>query len=354
MFNLEEIHKIEIELTTRCQAACPMCSRNFHGLMPNINIKNIDWTLSQFKQIITIEVLKNVKIISLCGAYGDPLICKDLIAICSYIKEHSNAEIRINTNGSLHNTRWWTTLAKVLPTHMVIFGIDGFKENHEKHRIGTDFDKIIANATAFISAGGNAAAQFINFEYNKDDFTELKTFLLDIGLDTVFKVNSDRFRNSKFPVVDKNKNILYQLTPSGEQVVSFTDNDIPAIISNKNNIEINCRSIEKKELYIDAHKHLYPCCDTAAIRYEIERYNEPNFNLLLPTLKNQIKQIHQEYNSLDYIDLTKVSIKQVLADPNYIKTWQEYWDLKKSFVCIAVCGKLHGNRSIDRDSQFVF
>lgn len=354
MFNLEEIHKIEIELTTRCQAACPMCSRNFHGLAINQNVKNISWTIQQFKDIVTLEILQNVKIISFCGAYGDPLICKDLIAICSYIKEHSNAEIRINTNGSLHNTRWWTTLAKVLPTHMVIFGIDGFKENHEKHRIGTDFDKIIANATAFISAGGNAVAQFINFEYNKDDFIELKTFLLDIGFGTVFKVNSDRFRNSKFPVVDKNKNILYQLTPAGEQVVSFNDSDIPAIITNSNDTKINCRSIEEKALYIDAHKHLYPCCDTAAIRYEIERIAEPNFNSILPELKKQIKQIHQHYNNLSYIDLTVTSIKSVFEDPKYLQTWQIYWNLKKSFVCIAVCGKLHGNLNIDRDSQFIF
>lgn len=354
MFNLEEIHKIEIELTTRCQAACPMCSRNFHGLMPNGNFKNIDWTVSQFKQIITLEVLKYVKVISLCGAYGDPLICKDLIDICSYIKEHSNAEIRINTNGSLHNTRWWTKLAKVLPAHMVIFGIDGFKENHEKHRIGTDFDKIIKNATAFIAAGGTAVAQFINFEHNKNDYDELRTFLLNIGFQSIYKVNSNRFKQDSYVVFDKNQKELYRLLPSNEEVVAITDADIPTIIENNENITVKCRSISQKEIYIDARKHLYPCCETADIRYEIERYDEPNFNLLLPKLKNQITQIHQEYSSLDYIDLTKVSIKQVLEDPNYLKTWQKYWDLKQSVTCNVTCGQLNNKRIINRDSQFVF
>jgi len=354
VFKFDQLHKIEIELTTRCQASCPMCSRNFHGLLPNNNIKNIDWTFEDFIKIISTEVLEHVKIISFCGAYGDPLLCKDIIKICQYIKDNSNAEVRINTNGSFHNKSWWKQLAQSLPTHMVVFGIDGFKKNHELHRIGTDFDKIIKNAKSFIQAGGTAAGQFINFDYNKDDYDKLKIFLLESGFETVFKLNSNRFRNNSFPVIDKNNQEIYKLTPTNNNVVSFSDQDIQSIINKKNNMNINCRSMHQKEIYIDARKHLYPCCDTATIKYEIERINEPNFNTILPLLKNQIRQIHKDYNNTAYIDLTKVSIKEVLNDQSYLDVWKKYWDLKKSLVCVAVCGNINNEKNIDKNSQFVF
>jgi MoaA/NifB/PqqE/SkfB family radical SAM enzyme len=356
LFNLEELNEIEIELTTRCQAACPMCSRNFHGLLPNKNVKNISWTVSDFKNIINLEILNHVKIISFCGAYGDPLICKDILEICKYIKENSNAEIRINTNGSFYNNSWWQKLADVLPkNHMVIFGIDGFKKNHEKYRIGTDFNKIIENAKSFIANGGNAIAQFISFDYNKNDYEDLKKYLLEIGFTFVFKIYSDRFRNKNFAVLDKNYNKIFELTPDkNSSSVSFDDSDIDHIFNFFDNIKIKCRSIYEKKLYIDARKHLYPCCDTAAVRYEIERLNEPNFNSILPVLKKQIADIHNEYNNLPYIDLTTVSIKQVLCDEKYIEVWKKYWNLKQSFVCNVVCGAMANKKFIDRDSQFIF
>jgi MoaA/NifB/PqqE/SkfB family radical SAM enzyme len=354
MFNLEELHKIEIELTTQCQAACPMCSRNFHGLAKNPNVNKTSWTFDQFKSIITVDILRTVKVINFCGAYGDPLICKDILEICEYIKTHSNALVKIDTNGSVHNVNWWKKLAKVLPKHEVIFGIDGFNENHKKHRIGTDFDKIIENAKAFITENGTAGARFISFDHNKDDFNNLKKFLLDIGFSFVFKINSDRFRSQSFSVVDKNQKELYKLRPAPSDVMSFNDSELPSILDKAASNTVKCRSINNKEIYIDAYKHLYPCCEIAAIRYEKERLNEDNFNSILPELKKQVNQIHKDYNDMLCVDLTKISIKEVLSDKNYIKTWQGYWDLNKSFVCNIICGTIDNKKIIDKDSQLTF
>jgi MoaA/NifB/PqqE/SkfB family radical SAM enzyme len=354
MFNFDELYKIEIELTTKCQAHCPMCSRNFHGLLANNNIKKTEWTVDDFKKIIDREVLDKIKVLSLCGSYGDPLICKDILDIILYVKENSNVEIRINTNGSLHTPKWWKKLAEILPKHVVVFGIDGFKDTHEKYRIGTDFNKIIKNAQAFIDAGGNAAGQFINFKHNEHEYEDLKNYLTNIGFNSVFKINPDRFRDNLFTVLDRDGSRLYDLESTNEQVVAFKDDDIPDIVKNQDRVVINCRSIKQKEIYIDAYKHLYPCCETAAIRYEIKRLNEENFNTILPTLKTQIKQIHNEYCKLDYIDLKNVSIKTIMYDVNYLNTWKKYWKLKQSLLCSVVCGSLNNQRLLDRDSQFVF
>lgn len=354
MFNFNDLYKIEIELTTTCQASCPMCSRNFHGLIPNNNVKNVGWNFEEFKKIIDLEVLSTVKLINFCGAYGDPLLCRDIKKICRYLKENSNVELIISTNGSLYKKDWWVDFVDDLPSnHKVIFGIDGFKENHEKHRIGTNYDKIISNAKEFIKAGGNAHAQFISFGHNKEDYIQLKEYLLGIGFDAVFKKYSYRFRHNSFSVLDKSYNEIYKLIPDNEnQVINYKDNELPDILEKATQSKIDCRSVRLKEIYIDAYKHLYPCCETAGIRYEIARIDEPNWNSFLPKFKTQIAGIHKEYNNIGYIDLRKTSIKEVLNDFRYKEIWEKYWILKKSFVCNLVCGKIQNKKFYDRDSQF--
>jgi MoaA/NifB/PqqE/SkfB family radical SAM enzyme len=52
MFALADLKSLHVEITNRCQAACPMCSRNYHGGLDNVLIKNADWSLDDFKNIV--------------------------------------------------------------------------------------------------------------------------------------------------------------------------------------------------------------------------------------------------------------------------------------------------------------
>ena len=42
MFSFSDLENIHLEITNRCQASCPMCSRNYHGGLENPLIKNKD------------------------------------------------------------------------------------------------------------------------------------------------------------------------------------------------------------------------------------------------------------------------------------------------------------------------
>ena len=75
-----------MELSTRCQAACPMCGRNNHGGLPNPNLLLDDMSLDLFKKIVNKDVLQQVGHYCFCGNYGDPMINNDLPDICEYIK----------------------------------------------------------------------------------------------------------------------------------------------------------------------------------------------------------------------------------------------------------------------------
>ena len=158
MFAFEQLHTVQVEITNRCQASCPMCLRNIHGGIDNPNLILTDWTLEMFQNIFTDEVLAQISCVNFCGDFGDPIINANLIDMCQYVRDNkSDMTIILHTNGSAHNAQWWTSLAISLPkNHKVIFALDGLRDTHSLYRIGTNYDMIIRNAKAFIDTGGNA------------------------------------------------------------------------------------------------------------------------------------------------------------------------------------------------------
>jgi len=95
MYKFEDITRIEVELSSNCQAACPMCARNIHGGKENPNLPITDISFESFKQMVPVEFVKQLKTISMCGNFGDPLLNKELIEITEYISSN-NPDIRID------------------------------------------------------------------------------------------------------------------------------------------------------------------------------------------------------------------------------------------------------------------
>jgi MoaA/NifB/PqqE/SkfB family radical SAM enzyme len=60
MFAYEKIKTVQLEITNRCQAACPMCARNIHGGIDNDRVIESDLSLENFKKIFTLEFLNQL------------------------------------------------------------------------------------------------------------------------------------------------------------------------------------------------------------------------------------------------------------------------------------------------------
>jgi sulfatase maturation enzyme AslB (radical SAM superfamily) len=130
-----------------------------------------DLSIDRFKEIL--KSLPNLETVQFCGNYGDPVIAKNILESLELAKQYAK-KIQIHTNGSLRSQDWWSNLASLLSNidHDVWFGIDGTKGIHEIYRQGTDYDKIIDNATAFINNGGYATWQFIPYAHNEHQVRE--------------------------------------------------------------------------------------------------------------------------------------------------------------------------------------
>jgi len=342
MFKFDQLEIVQVEITNRCQASCPMCPRNIHGGIENPLLPLNDWSLDDFITIFSMDVLEQINQLSFCGDFGDPILNNNLIKMCEYVKEHApNIEVLIHTNGSARSASWWKLLAQSLPpNHRVIFALDGLEGTHHIYRIGTSFKKIIDNACAFIQAGGIAEWVFIKFKHNEHQVREAEKVSAKIGFKRFTVKNSKRF-SRPFPVVDADGKLLYNIEQTTDSVVKFVSkNDVAGHQEWPRADEIHCQSQNDKELYIDAHYLLSPCCMIGAFMYTsydsklLKQYNLYEEDSIV----EEGAKVQEQVLSFPKFNVLTTGLKNIVDTDQWQTMWQKKWDERSSSTCIIMCG----------------
>jgi MoaA/NifB/PqqE/SkfB family radical SAM enzyme len=328
---LEQIRALHIELTTRCNARCPMCMRNYRGSNFNSGYPLTELTLSDIKKIFTPNFLKNIQSIQFCGNLGDFGLCRDAIQIVEYFLQHCEAEICIETNGSIRTPDWWAQL--VSPKVIIYFALDGLADTHTLYRQNTDWQKVIDNASAFIKAGGRAIWKFIPFEHNKHQIEECEKLSKEMGFEE-FSI-WDQGRNQG-PVYTSNGNFSHWLgipDPNGPPPIDslledhlnwFDPETVIAKTDISDNLKIDCHHKNTSQIYIAADGSVYPCC---WLGYFPKSMHQPG-NI-------QIKNLVSENNALEH------SLEHAIE---WFDRVYESWKIRtvqdgKLFTCLQACGR---------------
>lgn len=342
-YNLKSLH---IELTNKCQASCPMCARNHNGGRIRDSIKLTEITLEDFKNWFPIEFIQSLENFYACGNYGDPIIAQDCLEIFEYVRSvNPTIRLAIHTNGSARTEEWWTNLAKAMGDNsVVIFGIDGFKGQHELYRRGTSWDKIIENAKAFITAGGKARADSLVFEHNQDSVDDLKNFLLGIGFEDVnFKTTKRFYGSEKFKVEDKDGNTEYYLnaatSPQWKQEIRINLESIrtpSAIKKIKESVTIQPECTNLKQVYVDCFGNFLPCCWVGSDYIDQYMLEEDSaFAFIRNSMVTETKQL---LDDIGIPNLKDNNITKVLSQSRLWEKLHQSWESKnKPIVCIKTC-----------------
>lgn len=282
--NYDDITGLHLELTTKCNAACPMCNRNYKGKLRE-NLSMTELSFEDVKKVMNVDFIKKLKLISLCGVFGEPTCNSDLFEILNYIYSiNKDVVINIYTNGSTHDEEWWKSLAQVHKNGSVVFGIDGLEGVSELHRRGTNFNKVIRNAKSYIDAGGSAKWDYIVFKHNEHQVKEAEALSKVLGFkDFQIKKTSRFFKNlyendacldsvildyGSHPVYDCNGNFLYDIElpenkeyrNSSEDTIFEMINEYGSFNAYLNSVEIDCHSAKSNGIFISAFGEVYPCC----------------------------------------------------------------------------------------------
>jgi len=349
MFEFNQLNSIHLEITSRCQASCPMCIRNIDGGLINPKYKATDWSFDDFKNIITADIINQISVITFCGNLGDPITNDNLLDMIRYVNViNKNIFIGIHTNGSMRSVDWWKELSSIMTTNQkVIFALDGLEDTHNLYRIGTNFNKIIENAKSFITAGGNAEWAFIVFKHNQHQIEEAKNLSKLLGFKTFQVKNSIRFVGEPFiKVKNKHGNVTHLLEPADSVKIKYINN---SILENYRDIvnmsEINCIVKKDKSIYVDHIGDVYPCCWLGAVPYTFNKLNDKSH-----LIREEINKEHMNMlSNLGEINSFKSSIKEIISSNSWQTLWEKIWKNKSSIVCARTCGVVKGKFSQPKD-----
>lgn len=370
MFKLEKIGHIHIELTNKCNAACPCCPRNTFG-QTNPWLVPRELYLEDIKRIFSTSILQNYfpPGIKYCGNYGDPCVSRDIIEIVKWFKETDPTGYRqqvINTNGGMKNKQFWKSLAQEFKKEdncgHVTFSIDGLEDTNHLYRKNVIWKKLWENLNTFVENGGNATWEFLVFAHNKHQVEEARKIAESLGIvfepkrpfgfDTSGQLNSI----SSIPVYDRNGVYEYSLVSaetdySGvliDETKKRTGGPVPVDLPDKmfsptktesdyaKNTNIECKSlcgshIRSHNFYITSAGYVLPCCFMHGV-LESKPYNFASYQL-----KNSV--------NMDNFDLSKKTLDEIVTGEEMYKTFfkdmnADSLEEGKLLFCADHCGEI--------------
>ena len=256
---MKEIDSLHVEITSRCNAKCPMCSRTNNPKILN-NLSEIKY--NNFVKFFPPEFISKLKKLKFCGNFGDPAIATDLIEIHKYIFEHNkDLIVSISTNGGVRNESFWTKLGEIYATNpksFVEFHIDGLEDTNHIYRDDVKWSKLMNNAKAFIKTGANAKWFFIPFFHNEHQVEQAEKLSDQMGFSEFILKISARFESSKKPFryTDHKGNDKSLYPPTADRFY-IDDMQVKG--------PLICLHKQRKEIYVDSWGYLFPCCWTASL-----------------------------------------------------------------------------------------
>ena len=303
---LNEITRLQIELTSYCNANCPSCER-YDYYYDNSNpygrkLNNNHISISDFEKWINHD-FKNLKKIHFCGNIDEPTLNPDLLKICDYINSrYPYVEIWIATNGGTKNKKFWQKLANF--NTVVVFGIDGLSDTNHIYRKNVSWLKLEQNYKSYIKHGGKAIWQFIVFEHNKHQLLSAKKMSED---NNFFAFNEKYSERENHEVIEIKKHNL-----------------------EKQNLKCKATHLNselEKSFFIDVNGTVWPCCWMATAHYTKKFYDFFGSDM------NHVFENNLKFNTLD----------EIIEGDIFSKLWTNLQNLE---ICNIKCKK----NEIDEDN----
>lgn len=320
--NIDNIKKIELEITSNCNAACPGCQRTRSPGQYEVT----EFTFDDFKRMFPTSKYIAGKQFKFCGVLGDPAFNDDCLRMVEHVVLNGGS-CQISTNGGIRPASWWKQLGDLSNRTKKVdvnFCVDGHRETNHIYRVNTVFDVIERNMTAYTQAGGLGSWIFIVFDHNEHELPIAQEHAKKLGLKFATRTG---MRNSMYAWVaeikrkdETVKKVVKEevvITTTGEkehskvnefvELMQFieTSRETGHVDEEKKNQIIDsivCKMVHEGEIFIASNQTLWPCCflwdsmvqDNYKIREKLEEYGSDWNSLKLNSIDEVLQ--HRWYN----------------------------------------------------------
>ena len=321
------IKRVELEISSDCNAACPGCART-----QNIDlVKPTNLTLEQIQSWFPNP---NNIYFKFCGVLGDPIVNPQCMEITKYLVDNGG-KIQYSTNGGRNSADWWRELGTLgIDVH---FCVDGTQSNHI-YRVNTNYKIIKRNMKAYSESGGQATWIYIIFDHNEHELDEARQLAQQLGFRFATRTGMrNSYHNWIAKIGKKNNKVEKIITTTGTKqhsklaIVKKLDEFIQDENKSQEQIQdiissIDCKYYHGSEIFIGSDSTLWPCC----FLYD------SNFND-----KEKIKEKYNIYPN-NWNNLNDYTINEILATEYYEQALKDSWDPKHNLHisrCIRTCAK---------------
>ena len=269
MLTIDQIKGLNIEPSSICNARCTFCSRRQKVRPYGRHVIK----LAEFKRLPA-DMLRRLKWINYGGDFGDLCTNPEFVAIVDHLHGLNDRVVMGgDTNGSYQDEAWWFALGRAYGQGALGFCLDGLADTHDRHRIGTDFDRILRNASAFIDGGGTAYWKFIVFRHNQHQIDAACRLARETGFRRFYAIAS-RDYNAHLQAPD-----AYPVTLKRDLFQSLAADHQPA----------RCKPLHKGAFYIAADGTVHPCCQAHTMF--ITEHNR-RFRFIVPLVEKHLARIN--------------------------------------------------------------
>ena len=283
MYKIQDIRQVHLEITQKCQAACPMCDRNQNGGALNPHIDLSELSLYDVQSIFSNKFIQQLESMYMCGNLGDAIVADDTLEVFEYFRQHNaNIHLSMNTNAGARDSQWWKSLAEVIGQKgHIIFSVDGLEDTNHLYRQNVQWSKVEQSMDAYIGAGGRARWDFLIFEHNQHQVELAEHIAKQKGFEKFVAKKTGRFvtttsdAKQSHQAINRKGQDTTELKKPDKQYQNAALKKQQSVIDKYGSMDayydavpISCKVSKSKSIYVSAEGLALPCCWTAGRMYK--------------------------------------------------------------------------------------
>jgi len=349
----DQVDEYQIEITTYCNAACPQCPRNDlgQGINPYMPLTHLD--RSVINRAFDRDLCGRLRQIFFCGSYGDPIMHPNFLDILrDFRNKNPTLWLYMHTNGGVHDPEYWEEIARIMNGYgQIDFGIDGLEDTLHLYRKNVKYSRVMANAQAFIDAGGRAQWNYIVFRHNEHQVEQARALANSMGFHNILVRKTGRFLNHEtmeeidsWPV--KNSEQVLK-PPINTEYRNTSMMFLPDLKKQYTSVKeyfdttpIQCDAMIGRKVVINAEGVVLPCNFFNHNLYDA-RFRDgslPGANPLSQRNgRNQVTDFLSRYG-LDNLNIHNNSLAGVFENPMWTDLVASWKNEHRLFECAMTCG----------------